>query len=922
MDGITREFEPTAGEDLVGTIVGNRVFGNANVGITAVVDTVVRGNDIYANATGIQGMDVSIPRLIPFTGSILNNLVYANSSAGIQIEGADGAQLRNNTVYQLRGDGIRVTAAVTLRGVGSQNVQLRNNILWTASGYDINVANDSQQGFDSNYNLLCTTGTGSIGYWQSAFADLRDWQFETGIDAQSITGNPEFISPAGPDGILGVDPTTGVDGGQDDNFHLQNGSPAVAAGDPSSDYSLQPAPSGGRINPGAYGNTPQATTTAATGVIVLQPSGSMEVAVGGAASSYSVALTSQPASDVTVTLATDNPLTLSTSTLTFTPSDWSSPQTVSVKQVAQPNISGDYTVTISQTAASADSNYNGISIPSVIVHVDQLGTTVIPGRAAPTVTWTKPASITAGTPLSALQLDAVASVPGTFVYSPPIGTVLGVGNDQALSVTFFPNHAADYEQVTSSTTIDVLPSTTLGQATLSLSGLNVTYNGLPHDATVATNPPGLAGVTVTYTKGGVNVAEPTQAGTYQVTATLSNPNYQATPVTGTFQINQVKPIVTWSAPAAITAGTALGSAQLDGMASVPGAFTYSPGLGTVLGIGYHQTLSATFVPTDGVDYQQVSTTTTIDVLPNLVTTAVIQFTSAGFAADITNGVASVVLTRTGNLASAVSVILSSPGGKDVAAFQQTVTVGAGVTSSTVLIPLLNDGRPSESNVAIPLTLSSPGAGSAVGATGSATLVIHDDNPPLVIVASLRVATVKVGTGKKAKNTTGLVLQFSGTLNPVQAMSLGDYHLVSGKTRKGHTTYSKTLALRSATYSPAAHTVTLIPKNKLSAAQPDELIVTGSVLTDTLGQPIDGNHDGQPGGNFEAIFKGKSLTIAATDSPNAIPASRLPIEAVDGILATAKGHWACPLRSAQSGTKLLAATTYSHPLVIRLALKAT
>ena len=47
--------------------------------------------------------------------------------------------------------------------VVSQNVQLRNNILWTPRGYDISVANDSQQGFDSNYNLLYTTGTGKIG---------------------------------------------------------------------------------------------------------------------------------------------------------------------------------------------------------------------------------------------------------------------------------------------------------------------------------------------------------------------------------------------------------------------------------------------------------------------------------------------------------------------------------------------------------------------------------------------------------------------------------------------------------------------------------------------------------------------------------------------------------------------------------------
>ena len=51
-----------------------------------------------------------------------------------------------------------------------------------------------------------------------------------------MTGDPRFLNLAGPDGILGVDLTTGADSGQDDDFHLQNGSPGVAAGDPSSDY--------------------------------------------------------------------------------------------------------------------------------------------------------------------------------------------------------------------------------------------------------------------------------------------------------------------------------------------------------------------------------------------------------------------------------------------------------------------------------------------------------------------------------------------------------------------------------------------------------------------------------------------------------------------------------------------------------------
>ena len=576
------------------TIDGNRVYGNANLGISALVGSTISGNVVYSNSVGIEGARYvyfdsggAVKTDLRFSGQISNNLVYGNSTSGISIAGGLGGQIINNTVYEVDGDGVRVTDDMAqedsyISTQSSSNIELRNNIIVTVLGYGIYVSNDSQQGFSSNYNLLTATGAGKIGYWQTDFGDLRDWQLETGLDAQSITGDPKFADPAGPDGILGVDPTTGIDGGQDDDFHLQNGSPGVAAGDPTSDDSAQPTPTGGRINLGAYGDTPEATTAAAAGLIVVQTGGSTEIAVGGAADSYSVSLTSQPTNDVIITLATDNPLTLSANELTFTPSDWASAKTVSVKQIAQPNISGNYTVTVRQTATSADSRYNGLAVPNVTVRVEGSGASVIPGRTTPSITWAKPASITAGTALSSSQLDAVATVPGSFVYSPGSGTVLGVGNGQSLSVTFFPTDSADYEQMTATTTIDVLPGTDLTQATLSLSGLDVTYDGNPQHATVITDPPGLAGVTVTYTRGGVAVDEPTQAGTYQVTARLLNPSYQATPVNETLTINMATPVVTWPGPAAITTGTALGSAQLNAVASVPGEFRYSPGPGVCL----------------------------------------------------------------------------------------------------------------------------------------------------------------------------------------------------------------------------------------------------------------------------------------------------------------------------------------------------
>ena len=56
--------------------------------------------------------------------------------------------------------------------------------------------------------------------------------------------------------------------------------------------------------------------------------------------------------------------------------------------------------------------------------------TLTVNKAAPTLTWSTPAAITYGTPLSNTQLDASASVPGSFVYSPAAGTIEAGGSDK------------------------------------------------------------------------------------------------------------------------------------------------------------------------------------------------------------------------------------------------------------------------------------------------------------------------------------------------------------------------------------------------------------------------------------------------------------------------------------------------------------
>jgi large repetitive protein len=78
------------------------------------------------------------------------------------------------------------------------------------------------------------------------------------------------------------------------------------------------------------------------------------------------------------------------------------------------------------------------------------------------------------------------------------------------------------------------------------------------------------------------------------------------------QVNQPESIITWTTPAAIPYGTALGAGQLDATANIPGKFVYSPTTGKVLTPG-SQNLSVTFTPTDHVDYVSAKATVTLEV---------------------------------------------------------------------------------------------------------------------------------------------------------------------------------------------------------------------------------------------------------------------------------------------------------------------
>ena len=100
-------------------------------------------------------------------------------------------------------------------------------------------------------------------------------------------------------------------------------------------------------------------------------------------------------------------------------------------------------------------------------------------QSTPTITWTNPADITYGTLLSGTQLNATASVPGTFSYTPAAGSLLAAGDNQTLSVLFTPTDTVNYTTATASVLINVLKA----DAAIVVTPYVGDYDGTAHGAT-------------------------------------------------------------------------------------------------------------------------------------------------------------------------------------------------------------------------------------------------------------------------------------------------------------------------------------------------------------------------------------------------------------------------------------------------------
>jgi hypothetical protein len=355
--------------------------------------------------------------------------------------------------------------------------------------------------------------------------------------------------------------------------------------------------------------------------------------------------------------------------------------------------------------------------------------------ATPAITWAVPAGISYGTVLSTTQLNATASVAGTVSYSPAVGTTLSAG-PQTLTATFTPTDSTDY------TTATATVSLTVNQATPTISWPTpsaIPY-GTPLNAAQLNAASTVAGSFSYSPAAGAVLTAGSQTLTVTFTPTDTT-DYTTASSTVTLTVNKATPSITWPTPSAIPYGTPLNAAQLNAASTVAGSFSYSPAAGAVLNAG-SQTLTATFTPTDAVDY--TTATTSVTLVVNKATPAIAWATPApityGAALSATQLNASSTVAGTFTYSPAAGAVLNAGSQTLTATFTPTNTTDYTTATATVALvvnkvtPAITWAAPTAitqgtalsakqldatSNVAGTFTYS-PAAGTVLGA-GSQTL---------------------------------------------------------------------------------------------------------------------------------------------------------------------------------------------------------
>ena len=480
------------------------------------------------------------------------------------------------------------------------------------------------------------------------------------------------------------------------------------------------------------------------GVAITETGGGTSVAENGGTDTYDVNLNTEPTHDVTVTVTSGDPSAATvrsgggaagaTATLTFTTQNWRQAQTVTVIGVDDnvDNPGDSRFVTIAHTTASADSDYDGLTSPTVSVAVTD-------DDDAPTgITLSvSPQQVAENAGVTSLTVKATVGGVTRFGEEQTVGaTVSGAaGRINAVSPFSFTIPAgADSGQGTFTLTprddgAHNGDTAVTVSATASPSGLTatatvtITDDDPPPQPTPQPAPPPTPTVTISssptaITEGGTATftitANPAPSGSITVNLGVTeNGDFAASGATGKGRIGQGKTVtVTSSGTAAYTVATQDdGTDEANGLitAEVANGSGYSPGA----------TRSATVTVQDN------------DPAPP--PTPEVSFASS--TSSVGEGTGTWQLTV--NLSPAPNSALTlgygvsgtAVSGSDYAPLSGLVSLSSGVSKLTITVAITDDSV-DESNETVVLTLSG-GNGYSVGSPNQHTLTItdNDDLPP-------------------------------------------------------------------------------------------------------------------------------------------------------------------------------------------------
>ena len=379
------ESAPTTTLNPISVNEGSSVVIPFALGISHVVDETVTFSSPYSGAT--------------FTP---NSLTFTNDDY------ATGQNLTLAIADNDLEEGTSTTSTITWSGFGTSgtiNYTIVDNDT-AAFTLSTTTASVSEAGSTATFTVVLDTQPTSDVVLTVASADTG----EATVSPSTLTFTNANWSATQTVTITGVDDAA-ADGPQDTAV-------TIAVDDDNSDNAFD----------GLADQTVTATTTDddSPGLSVSQSDASTLVDETGSTDSFTVVLTTQPLSDVVVAAlsADTGEATVSTSTLTFTAANWSTPQVVTVMGVDDSVVDGDQdtAVTIAVDDDNSDNAFDGIADQTATATTtDNDGSVSTPGApsavlavAGPQsalVTWEAPTS-DGGATVTAYQLD----------YSPDSGT--------------------------------------------------------------------------------------------------------------------------------------------------------------------------------------------------------------------------------------------------------------------------------------------------------------------------------------------------------------------------------------------------------------------------------------------------------------------------------------------------------------------